>query len=272
MNNWKKLALVALLPLAVVGCSKVPAGTVGVKVDLYGSDKGVQNETVGPGYYYTGWNQQIYLFPTFLQNHTWTAADGEDITFQTSEGLSVSADVGITYQILPDNVAKVFQEYRMGVDEITASFLRNYVRDAMNQVASTMTVEQIVGNGKQSFIDQVNAIVVQEAAAKGIQVDKVSLVGTFILPDSVTASINAKIQASQNAITVQNQVATATAEAQKTIIQAKAQAEANDIVAKSLSPELIQNKAIDKWDGTLPQVTGGAMPMVTIPGVGNAQK
>lgn len=261
-----KAKLLILLPLsaALFGCTRVPAGNVGVKVDLYGSDKGVQNLTVGPGYYYTGWNTQIYLFPTYLQNYTWTKDNKEDITFQTSEGLSVTTDVGITYQILPDNVSQVFQEYREGVNEITATYLRNYVRDAMNQVASTMTVDQLVGAGKEQFIEQVNQIVTQESAQKGIQIDKISLIGTFVLPESVTDSINAKIQANQNALTAQNQIATAQAQAQSTIIAAQAQAKANQLISQSLTPEIVQYNAVQKWNGILPQATGAAVPFIKL--------
>lgn len=263
------LALVTGGALALTaGCSKVPAGYEGVIVNLYGSDKGVQAQAVGVGRYWFLWNKELYVFPTFLQNYTWTKDNNPDesITMQTSEGLSISTDVGITYSIKPENVVRVFQKYRLGIDEITNTFLRNEVRDSMNQVASTMTIEQIYGAGKETFLTKVNEQVKAEAQQDGIDVDKIYLIGTFRLPETVVDSINAKIQATQNAMKVQNEVATATAEAQKTVIQAKAQAEANVILAKSITPEYIQYQALQKWNGTLPNVTGnGGVPMIQIP-------
>lgn len=59
----------------------VPAGYVGVKVNLYGSDKGVQQEELGVGRYLLTWNEQAYLFPTFNQLHTYKVP----FTFQTSD-------------------------------------------------------------------------------------------------------------------------------------------------------------------------------------------
>ena len=50
---------------AVANLETVPAGYVGVKVNLYGSEKGVQNEELGVGRYLLTWNEQCYLFPTF---------------------------------------------------------------------------------------------------------------------------------------------------------------------------------------------------------------
>lgn len=260
--------------LSLQGCDKVPAGYRGVIVNLYGSDKGVAELSVGVGRYYLGWNSELYLFPTFLQNYSWK--DEQAITMQTSEGLSIRTDAGITYSIQPDNVVKVFSKYRLGIEEITNTFLHNQVRDAMNEVASTMTVEQIYGAQKEEFIKRVNQIVKQEAAANGIDVEKIYLVGSFELPATVIGSINSKIQASQNAMKVENEVATARAEAQKTVVEAQAkgqqilinaesQAKANKILAESLTTEFVQYQAILKWDGKLPTMTGTqAVPFVNL--------
>lgn len=262
--------------LGLTGCDKVPAGYRGVKVNLYGSDKGVAEQSLGVGRYWIGWNAELYLFPTFLQNYSWK--DDQAITMQTSEGLSIRTDAGITYSIQPDNVVKVFQKYRLGIEEITNTFLHNQVRDAMNEVASSMTVEQIYGSQKEVFINKVNQIVKKEASQNGIDVDKIYLVGSFELPQSVVVSINAKIQAAQNAIKVENEVATSRAEAQKVIVEAEAkakqiiinaeaQAKANRILAESLTGEFVHYQAILKWNGELPKMTGNsAVPFINLQG------
>lgn len=272
--------LLFLLVFFLSACSKVPAGYQGIIVNLYGSEKGVQTESVGTGRYWLTFNQELYLFPVFLQNYTWTkdkehVDKDESITMQTSEGLTISTAVGITYQISPDNVSRVFQKYRKGIDEITDIFLRNMVRDAMNSVSSTMTVEEIYGAKKDIFIAKVNDLVKSQCKEDGITIDKVYLIGSFQLPENVVNSINAKIQATQNAMKVENEVATTKAEAQKTIIEAqaaaqqitikaKAQAEANSMIAKSVTSELIQFQAMQKWDGQLPKVSGQNTPFINI--------
>lgn len=270
----KSLIALACTTLLLNGCDKVPAGYRGVIVNLYGSDKGVAEQSVGVGRYYLGWNSELYLFPTFLQNYSWK--DDQAITMQTSEGLSIKTDAGITYSIQPDNVVRVFTKYRLGIDEITNTFLHNMVRDAMNEVSSTMTVEQIYGAQKEDFIQKVNKIVKPEASSNGIDVEKIYLVGSFELPPTVVGSINAKIQASQNAMKVENEVATARAEAQKTVVEAQArgqqilinaesQAKANKILAESITPEFVQYQSILKWDGRLPKYSGSSIvPFVNL--------
>lgn len=269
----KKVLLVGALfsTMVLAGCSKVPAGHKGVIVNLYGSDKGVSEQTVSVGKYYLGWNKELYIFPTFLQNFTWVG--DESITMQTSEGLSIKTDVGITYEIKPDDVSKVFQKYRSGIDEITHTFLHNMVRDAMNNVSSTMTIEEVYGLKKEEFLKKVNSLVKESAKESGITVDKIYLVGSFDLPNSVVSSINSKIEASQNAIKVENEVATTRAEAQKriveaesiakkTLIEAEAKSKANELIVKSLSKDLIQYNFVQKWNGELPKVTSDKMASI----------
>lgn len=267
-------AVMCAISLTACTLEKVPAGYRGVKVTLYGSEKGVSEESVGVGKYWLGWNQEMYIFPTFLQNRAWTGTQA--ITMQTSEGLTITTDAGITYQIEPDNIVKVFTKYRLGIDEITDTFLHNMVRDAMNEVASQMTVDQIYGLKKEEFIAKVNKIVIKDAIANGINVDKIYLIGSFVLPSSVMNSINTKIEASQNAVKVENEIATSRAEAQKTIVDAKAaaeriiinaesQAKANRILADSLTPEFVSYQAILKWNGQLPTTNAsGALPFINV--------
>jgi hypothetical protein len=77
MVNRAIMIVVALFILAgsaafMKGCSYVPAGYKGVIVNLYGSEKGIAEQPVSVGRYFLGWNKELYLFPTFLQNYTWT--------------------------------------------------------------------------------------------------------------------------------------------------------------------------------------------------------
>jgi prohibitin 1 len=47
-------------------------------------------------------------------------------------------------------------------------------------------------------------------------------------------------------------------------VRAKAESEANRMLQATLSAILIQNKTIEKWNGVLPEVTGGAMPLLDL--------
>jgi len=282
MVNWKKIAGAALVGVSLAACSTVPAGHVGVKVYLLGGSKGVDSEELGVGRYWIGMNEQLYIFPTYMQNYTWTKEpdatgnEDESISFQTVEGMTANADVGISYQLDPTKINKIFQTYRRGVDEITDTFLRNMVRDALVKQASTKPIEYIYGAGKAELLAAVQADVQRQTTDIGIKIDKIYWIGEIRLPETVIASINAKNAATQMAQQRQNEVAQARAEAEKKVaeakgeadsilLKAKAQAEANRELSASITGDLVQYRALEKWDGVLPRMTGNsAVPFINV--------
>jgi regulator of protease activity HflC (stomatin/prohibitin superfamily) len=286
---------VVLAVLMLSACSKVPAGNVGVKVYLLGGSKGVDTEELGPGRYWIGMNEELYLFPTFTQNYVWTRepvdengdgnlsdSDGidESISFQTVEGLSVNADIGISYRIDPSKVPLIYQKYRKGIDEITDLYLRNMVRDALVTVSSTKKIETVYGAGKADLIASVEAAVRKQVEPLGIVVERIYWVGNLRLPDNVTASINAKIQATQMAEQRRNEVEQAKAEAEKARQTAQGEADAKLLIARAEAesirirgealrdnPALVELNAVDKWDGKLPvtMMGGDTVPFIRVP-------
>jgi regulator of protease activity HflC (stomatin/prohibitin superfamily) len=68
----------------------------------------------------------------------------------------------------------------------------------------------------------------------------------------------------QREIEAQQKVATAKGEAESIQVVAQGQAKANDLLSRSISSILVQYKTIEKWNGTLPQVTSGAVPFIDL--------
>lgn len=271
--------LLTFIALTSFGCSRVAPGECGVKVYLTGGSKGVSQEVLGPGRYWIGFNEELHIFPTFQQNYVWTleAADGspndKSITFQTNDGLSINADIGIQFMILPEHVGQVFQTYRKGIDELNDIVLRNMVRDAFVNYASNYSAEEAYSTKKAELKDSVEAYVKRTAAISGVTVDKISYIGSMRLPKEVIASLNSKITAVQEAQRKENELRSAVADAEKRmaaargdsaaiIINARGIAEANRVINASLTPNLIAYEKIKKWDGKMPTVSGGATPIV----------
>lgn len=270
-------ALLLCLLAALTACSKVPAGNVGVIVNLYGSDKGVDMKEVGTGRYWVGMNEELYLFPTFTQTETWAGQDA--ISFQTVEGMKVGGDVGITYAVAPNKVTTLFQKYRSGIDEITNKFLRNMVRDAFNDIASKLPVESVYGSGKSDLLQAVEQRVRDQVGPIGINVERIYYSSDLVLPPQVTQSLNAKIQATQMAEQRRNEVAQAQAEADKERARAQGEADAKltlatadakaiEIRAQALraNPDVVTLNAVEKWDGKLPtyMAQGSPLPFIGV--------
>lgn len=281
MNKKIIAGIIVASLFGMTGCSKVPAGYAGVKVNLLGGDKGVDTEELGTGRYWIGMNEDLFLFPTFTQNYTWSKSDERDesISFQTVEGLTVNADVGISYSIRKDKVTDIFQKYRKGVDEITDTYLRNMVRDALVTQASTLKIDAVYGVGKAKLISAVEKETRNQVNDLGIVIEKIYWVGELRLPPNVVQSINAKIQATQMTAQRENEINQSKAEAQKKIedargdaestrLRAIAEAEAIRIKSEALrsNPEVLQLEAISKWNGVLPtyMTDGAGTPFIKV--------
>jgi len=251
----------------------ISPGYVGVVVDLFGSEKGVETKELGVGIHFmTPW-KKVYTFPTFEQNEIWQ--DEERFVFQTKEGMAIGASIGITFHLVPSEIPKIFQKYRRGMHEISHVFLRNFIRDAINKAASKLTVQELYSSSKELFFTEVEKHVQQDLVGMGIIITRIYLIDRFKFPENVIEAINASIGANQKAQQRENELRQAEAEAKKEvataegaakciILEAEAKAKANHMLSLSLTPTLIEWSKIQKWDGKLPSVTGGATPMVKI--------
>jgi regulator of protease activity HflC (stomatin/prohibitin superfamily) len=68
----------------------------------------------------------------------------------------------------------------------------------------------------------------------------------------------------QREIEAQQKVATSKGEAEAILVVAQGQAKANEALSRSISPILVQYKSVEKWNGILPQVSGGAVPIIDL--------
>lgn len=260
----------------------VEPGHVGIVVNLIGNKKGVEGEERHVGLHFIPPWQQMYRFPIFMQNEIWDQK--KRFYFQSDEGVTVEADVGISFILEPSKISNLFVLYRTGMEEITDVFLRNHVRDAINKFGGKMTVEQLYnGDLKEQFFKNVQESVQEELAHLGFKISKVYLIGSFIFPEKVRENFNEKINAIQIAQKTENEIRSTQANAQKAIalqqgesqaliikaeadakammMEAQAKSSANDLINKSLTPDLLRFESIRRWNGVLPTAMGGEIMM-----------
>jgi regulator of protease activity HflC (stomatin/prohibitin superfamily) len=279
-----------------VGCSattRVDAGHVGIRVKLAGSDRGVQDMPVVTGWvFYNPLTEQIVLFPTSVQNVVWTASPhegqpvDESITFSSNEGVNVNADIGLSFHIEPGLAPRLYGRFRLNdLSKLADGYMRQAVREAFNDVASRLPVQEIYGAGKSKML----AAVTQECrdifGKDGIVIDQLTINGALRLPQNVADAINRAMEATQNAFQSRNRVAQVEAEATQAItqahgaaeaarqkaqgeadallIKARAEAQANEIIRLSMTPAVLQYRALEHWDGKLPEYNAGQLPLLT---------
>lgn len=287
MNVFQKVGIVCsiafIMLFTIYGCDVIEPGHVGIKVNLYGENKGVQSYMLRTGaVWYNRFSEKIYEFPTYMQNAVWTAdlneqsPTDESVTFNSSEGAVVNTDIALSYQLDKDKIPNIFVELRQDAEYITRVYMRGKVRDAINRIASTMRVTDIFGEGKQKLLLLARQELEKELGHKGFTIDMIAFVGEMRVDQKVLESINMTISASQKAIEAQNKVLQSKAEADQKIeeargeaesisLVAKAKADANKILTESLSSDLLLYEALQRWDGVVPKVVGGELiPLMNI--------
>ena len=268
----RNLLIIALLGIGLAACGQVHPGHVGIKVNQFGSSAGVSNDVLGVGTYFTPMGTHIYEYPVYTNTYTFSAntqeqnATNEEFSFQDKSGLGITADVGVSFSVDPEKASILFQKYRVPTDQIIAGPLRNAIRDALINRAANMDVSEIYGPRKTELLNMVQGDVQHYFAPVGLRVEKLFWAGNVRPPQNVLEQINQRVANEQAALAAQAQVATKEAEAKQAVAVAEGQAEANSKLAESIrtSPEILRLKAIEKWDGKLPQVTSGATPFISL--------
>ncbi len=164
---------------------------------------------------------------------------------------------------------KLYSKFRTDANGLVAGQIRNSIRNSLNDRASSLGVEEIYGPKKAQLLADVQSDVSNYFKPYGLNIEKLFYAGTIRMPQQVRDQINQRIANEQAALAAQANVATATANAQAKIEAAKGDAEANRLIAESIrtNPEIVQLRAVEKWNGVLPVYTGGGGPMPFI-GIG----
>jgi len=262
-------AVLLFMKIFFVGYNRIDAGYTGIKVNLYGSDKGVDDVTEVTG---AVWRfkptTKIYEFPNFVQNVVWTASEDEgsltndEFRLTTIDGMLITIDVSANYRVERSNAVSIFKKYRKPLNEISNTVLRNYIRSSFNDAASMFTAEETYSKRKEFLI-----AATKEARStlekEGFTIEKIVLLNDIRLPNSVMYAIESKVKAKQLALQKHQELQQAKADAEKRIAKAEGIAKSKRIHAdadryayeqkqKSLTPLLVQQQFVDKWDGKLP--------------------
>ena len=228
------------------------------------------------------WITQVQSYPTALRTYTMVRRTGEgsavgddSIDLPTLEGQHITQDISVTYNTSEDRAAQVFKSFRgSDISEIEATFIRRTIITVAQNSAGQMSLTEVISSKRDQLQTAIQKNLSAELAKMGFALDKVNL-GASHLPQTLEAQMQQKMAAQQQAqqaeYELQKQemlakaaVAKAEGEAQSVLVRAKAESEANRMLQLTLSAILIQNKTIEKWNGILPQVTGGSMPLLDL--------
>lgn len=271
---WTAAALLLLLGscAVVTQSTTVEPGNVGVKIRTLGASAGVAPEPLPARWYLRGIGERIIQYPVIQRTYSYTREadergnENEEITFSDNTGLPMTADISVTLQVNPASAPNLYQTYRLSFDQLLDGPIRNDVRSAVAAEAEKVGVETLYSGGRQMVIQKAYARVAGKWARHGVNISQLDWIGSIRYPNAIIQQMQAKTQLEQEALAAKALEAKETALANAAIAKARGEAEAIRIKGEALraNPQVLQQLAIEKWNGELPKVTGGSTPFVKI--------
>jgi len=272
--NGIKLGLTAVIAIVMMtflfnSCERIDAGHVGVRVNLYGTGKGVGDITECTGWvFYNPISTKIYEFPTYIQHKEYVKTEDEDNSFvvNSKDGSEFHVAPIVNYSVQREKVPFIFGKYRRTLELIEEGFLKTTIYDAFRMTANSYTAEELISN-RQVFETKVRAKLDADLVKEGFVISQ--LTSNLGYPETFKKAIEAKNNAVQAALTAENQVKTAEAQAkikvataegnaQAMLATAKAEAESYRLKQSAITPMLLQQMWIEKWNGAMPTTQLGS--------------
>jgi regulator of protease activity HflC (stomatin/prohibitin superfamily) len=181
----------------------------------------------------------------------------------------------MSFELDPSRVPALYQTFRTDIATIQHGYVKQTIRQALQEVIGSEQIAEIIGPKKAEAVARAQQLIATRLVPYGIVVKQFTL-NELRAPDAVMQAINQKNVMQQQSLTAQNELQKNTFQAQGDSIkaagrakaitaEAEAQARANQLLAQSLTPTLVQYEMTKKWNGQMPQVSGGATPLIQLP-------
>lgn len=249
----KKIKFLAIVLVCVAmyamntSCERIDAGSEGIKVKLFGSDKGVDDVSLVTGWvFYNPFTEKVFEYPTYVQT-----VDYDPFTINAKDGSEFTIDPNVNLKVKDGMAPKVFRKYRKKLDDVIAGPIFKHIKDACRIEINKFTTDEIVSN-RETVENAIEKRFVMLIDKEGFELDQFT--SGLLYPKTIVEAVNAKNKAIQLAQKAENEVKVAEAEARKLVVAAEAEKEANALRQQALTPAILQKMWIEKWDGSVPTV------------------
>lgn len=250
--QWNTKGLLSIIPLGLLvfvqSICVIPSNTVGVKYSaLHGTSKDTLKEGV---HFVTPFVDEIYKIDTTVQERT-----DDNVSVQTKDAQWAKMQVNVKYEVSKSNAFKVYKQYKT-MDALKDNIIGNYAQNAMNEVCSNYNIIDLLGDKRNEIINKATDILKQNLEKEGVTL-KMLTIKDLDAGKKIEKAISDEAVAKKQVETAKQKQEKARTEAETKLIEAEGEANANEVKTKALTPEVLQEQWINKWDGKLPNVTDG---------------
>ena len=243
------LSLFCLL-LIGFGCfTNIGANRVGI---VYNPFKGgIQSYTLGQGYKTKSPLTKIYKINTEVRELTF-----KNISVQTNDSQFVNAVIKAQVKIDSNKAFEYFSKYKNKNLEDISSLLSSTMQKQLETITTQYNIMDVLGAKRDEIVNKSLDLIQKELIKDGISVLRITLVDTDA-GEQIEKAIANEAVAKKEAETAEYKKQKAQLEGEAKVIEAQKEKEANELISKTLTDELLMEQFIEKWDGKLPTVTSG---------------
>ena len=174
---------------------------------------------------------------------------------------NVSSTVATNWHILPADAEWVYQHIGSETDLVN-KIIRPAISNSVKAVTAHFNAEDLIVH-RDEVRNQIQTQITSELQSYRVVVDSVNITD-FHFSEEFAQAIERKQIAQQRAFQAKYELQQAKVTAQQRVVEAQAQSQAQQLLQQTLTPGIIQQQAIAKWDGRLPSVVGGSgvLPMI----------
>jgi len=220
-----------------------------------------------------GLNFKIPFVQSVVKMDTRTQKYEASLTAASADLQDVNTKIAINYHLSPESVPELYRTIGVNyADKIIYPLEQESNKAATAQFNAVELITK-----REAVRENMKTTLRDKLASRGIIIEDISIVD-FAFSASFSQAIENKVTQEQNALAAKNKLEQIKYEAQQTVTKATAEAEALRLKKQSITPELVQlsqievqSKALDvqkeaiaKWNGVMPQVTGGATPFISL--------
>lgn len=240
----------AWLILIFFGCfTTIGANTVGI---MYNPFKGgIQDEVLTEGFKRKTPFDKVYKISTEIQEFTF-----KDMAVQTNDSQWVNSIIQVQVRIDRENAYEYFKKYGGKKLKDIQSILSNTVQKQLEKTTIQYNIMEVLGEKRDEIVNKSLEETKSELLKDGILVERLILVDTDA-GDEIEKAIQKEASAKKEAETAKYQKEKAQLEGEAKVIEAQKEKEANELKQKALTNEILTEKMIEKWNGSLPTTVLG---------------
>ena len=232
----------------------IRAGERGVRLQF-----GAVTGQVSEGFYF-----KIPLIQKVVRIDVKVQKDEVEASAASKDLQTVSSKVAVNFNLSPDSVTKIYKD--VGV-EYKTRLIDPALQESVKAITAKYTAEELVTK-REMVREEIKSTLSSKMITYGIMIDQFNIVN-FDFSPSFNQAIEAKVTAEQQALAAKNKLEQIKFEAEQRITTATAEAKAITIQAAAIQnqggAEYVNLKAIEKWNGTLPQyMLGNTTPFINL--------